>query len=217
MTEDEKALAGRVPPGRRPPSGWWLLAKDGEFGAGKLVADCDGGKALPVFSGEGEAEMFAWLGEARALLRAMRARDLPTSAGEAGRRVDTDIANVVALHNALEVKAPRVLLGSETVFAATASGLSVTRNNGISWEPLGSLTGVAGGSVAAVFARGRLLLASTANGLSISSDDGASWATYTTLNGLASDRVNSAVANGRFIYAATARGLSASAAASARC
>ena len=29
-----------------------------------LVAECAGGLALPVFSGEGEAEMFLWLGGA---------------------------------------------------------------------------------------------------------------------------------------------------------
>jgi hypothetical protein len=62
MTEDKKARPERWPPRRRPASKWWLLAKDGEFGAGKLPADCDGEKALPVFSGEGEEEMFVWLG-----------------------------------------------------------------------------------------------------------------------------------------------------------
>ena len=64
MIEGEKARLERWPPERRPASKWWLLAKDGDFGAGKLVAHCDGEKALPVFSGEGEAEMFVWLGGA---------------------------------------------------------------------------------------------------------------------------------------------------------
>jgi len=64
MAEDEKARMERLPPGRRPASKWWLLAKDGDFGAWKLVAVCDGEKALPVYSGEAEAEMFAWLGGA---------------------------------------------------------------------------------------------------------------------------------------------------------
>jgi hypothetical protein len=64
MSEDEKAKAEHLPPGRRPASKWWLVTRDGDFGAGKLVADCDGEKALPVFSGEGEAEMFVWLGGA---------------------------------------------------------------------------------------------------------------------------------------------------------
>ena len=64
MIEGEKARLERWPPERRPASKWWLLAKDGDFGAGKLLAHCDGEKALPVFSGEGEAEMFVWLGGA---------------------------------------------------------------------------------------------------------------------------------------------------------
>ena len=43
---------------------WRLLVKDGEPGAGILVAECAGKQTLPVFSGEGEAEMFVWLGGA---------------------------------------------------------------------------------------------------------------------------------------------------------
>jgi hypothetical protein len=41
-----------------------MLAKDDDLGAGVLLADCDGEQALPVFSDEGEAEMFVWLGGA---------------------------------------------------------------------------------------------------------------------------------------------------------
>jgi hypothetical protein len=41
-----------------------MLAKDKNFGAGALIVDCGGERALPVFSGEGEAEMFVWLGGA---------------------------------------------------------------------------------------------------------------------------------------------------------
>ena len=40
------------------------MAKDDDLGAGVLLADCDGEQALPVFSDEGEAEMFVWLGGA---------------------------------------------------------------------------------------------------------------------------------------------------------
>jgi hypothetical protein len=39
-----------------------MLAKADNLGADVLLADCDGEQALPVFSGEGEAEMFVWLG-----------------------------------------------------------------------------------------------------------------------------------------------------------
>jgi len=41
-----------------------MLAKDGAPWAEVLVARSAGGPALPVFSGEGEAEMFVWLGGA---------------------------------------------------------------------------------------------------------------------------------------------------------
>jgi hypothetical protein len=41
-----------------------MLAKDDDLGAGVLLANCDSEHALPVFSGEGEAEMFVWLGGA---------------------------------------------------------------------------------------------------------------------------------------------------------
>ena len=49
-------------PVRGPASTWWLLAKDGDPGAGVLVTEHAGELALPVFSGEGEGEMFVWLG-----------------------------------------------------------------------------------------------------------------------------------------------------------
>ena len=78
MTEDEKTRKERLPQSRRPASKWWLLANDGDFGAEKLVADCERGKTLPVFSGEGEAEMFVWLGGA--FEEGWRVRQ--TSAGE---------------------------------------------------------------------------------------------------------------------------------------
>jgi hypothetical protein len=44
-------------------SSWWLVAKNGD---GPLqVLTLDDGDTLPVFSGEGEAELFLWLREAR--------------------------------------------------------------------------------------------------------------------------------------------------------
>ena len=36
--------------------------KDDDLGVGVLLADCDGEQAIPIFSGEGEAEMFVWIG-----------------------------------------------------------------------------------------------------------------------------------------------------------
>ena len=44
-------------------SSWWLVARNGD---GPLeVFTLDGGDTLPVFSGEGEAELFLWLREER--------------------------------------------------------------------------------------------------------------------------------------------------------
>jgi hypothetical protein len=55
-----------------------MLAKDDDLGAGVLLANCDSEHALPVFSGEGEAEMFVW--RAGAFEDGWRVRE--TSAGE---------------------------------------------------------------------------------------------------------------------------------------
>ena len=60
----EKLQATRWSPGRDPNSKWWTLVTDENLGTGVLVADCDGERVLPVFSGEAEAEMFVWLGGA---------------------------------------------------------------------------------------------------------------------------------------------------------
>ena len=64
MTEGKKARPGTWPPSWRPASRWWLLVKDGGSGAEVLVVGHGDEQALPVFSGEGEAEMFVWLGGA---------------------------------------------------------------------------------------------------------------------------------------------------------
>ena len=64
MTEGKKARPHRWRPGRQPASRWWLLVKDGGSGMEVLVVGHGDERALPVFSGEGEAEMFVWLGGA---------------------------------------------------------------------------------------------------------------------------------------------------------
>lgn len=64
MTRKLKARPDRVPPQRRPRSRWWLLSKRGVCRTEVLTMSCDGGRALPVFSGEDEADLFAWLGGA---------------------------------------------------------------------------------------------------------------------------------------------------------
>lgn len=62
MIEDAEAIPTR--PGRRPGTAWWLVVKDGHPRTEILTVDCGGGRTLPVFSGEGEAEMFVWFGGA---------------------------------------------------------------------------------------------------------------------------------------------------------
>ncbi len=64
MTRKLKARPTVVPPRRRPGSRWWLLSKRGVCRTEVLTMSCDGGRALPVFSCEGEADLFAWLGDA---------------------------------------------------------------------------------------------------------------------------------------------------------
>ena len=59
LTERRKAYKRSSGPSR---SSWWLVARNG----GPLeVLTLDGGDTLPVFSGEGEADMFLWLRGAR--------------------------------------------------------------------------------------------------------------------------------------------------------
>jgi hypothetical protein len=64
VIEEAEAVPTRPAPGRHPGTTWWLVVKDEHLHAKMLTVDCDGRRALPVFSGEGEAEMFVWLGGA---------------------------------------------------------------------------------------------------------------------------------------------------------
>ena len=64
MSEDKKQHPDQWSSVRGLVSKWWMLAKDKSFGPEALIVDCGGEQALPVFSGEGEAEMFVWLGGA---------------------------------------------------------------------------------------------------------------------------------------------------------
>ena len=63
VIEDE--AVGKRSPGRSPGPRYWLIAKGGHWethgGTEALTIDHEGEKALAVFSGEGEAEMFLWL------------------------------------------------------------------------------------------------------------------------------------------------------------
>jgi len=58
---DEKVLAARWSPENHLASKQWMLAKEEDSGRSVLVVDCDDERVLPVFGGEGEAEIFVWL------------------------------------------------------------------------------------------------------------------------------------------------------------
>lgn len=47
---------------RRPSRAWWTVCKQGNCRAEVLTVAGAKGEVLPIFSGEGEAEMFVWLG-----------------------------------------------------------------------------------------------------------------------------------------------------------
>jgi hypothetical protein len=61
LIEDVEAIPTRLAPRRCSGATWWLVAKDGPLRTEMLTVNCGGGRTLPVFSGEGEAEMFVWL------------------------------------------------------------------------------------------------------------------------------------------------------------
>ncbi|CAA9451938.1 MAG: hypothetical protein AVDCRST_MAG58-2129 [uncultured Rubrobacteraceae bacterium] len=119
MTEDNNAQPDRWPPGRRPASKWWLVAKEGNLGAGVLLADCGGEQALPIFSGEGEAEMFVWL----------------KGAFEDGWRVrETSAGELVSILYGPCVGVGRVALDpSPEMVAETIRLVSVSRERFVSW------------------------------------------------------------------------------------
>ncbi len=119
MTEDQKAQPDRWPPGRRPALRWWLLAKAENSGMGILVADCGGEKALPVFSGEDEADMFVWLG----------------GAFEGGWRVrETFAGELVSILYGPCARVGRVALDpSPEMGAETIRRVSVSRGRFVSW------------------------------------------------------------------------------------
>ncbi len=76
MVEATAAIPSRQALGRRHYPAWWLVAKDERLRTELLTVSCAGGRALPVFSGEGEAEMFVWLGGA--FDAGWRIRETPT-------------------------------------------------------------------------------------------------------------------------------------------
>ncbi len=64
MTELKNAKPLQQAPQRYPSSTFWLVVRHENRQMKVLTVSCSGEQALPVFSGEGEAEMFVWLGGA---------------------------------------------------------------------------------------------------------------------------------------------------------
>ena len=61
MTEVINAKLLQQAPRRCPSSTFWLVVRHEDRRMEVLMVGCSGEQALPVFSGEGEAEMFVWL------------------------------------------------------------------------------------------------------------------------------------------------------------
>ncbi len=80
-------------------SSWWLVVKN--EGGPLEVLTLDGGDTLPVFSGEGEGELFVWLREAREYGWEVR----ESSAGELSSLLcgSCSDATVVALDPSIEM------------------------------------------------------------------------------------------------------------------
>jgi hypothetical protein len=61
MTEVYNAKLLQQTPRRYPSSTFWLVVRHEKRQMEVLMVACSGEQALPVFSGDGEAEMFVWL------------------------------------------------------------------------------------------------------------------------------------------------------------
>jgi hypothetical protein len=61
VTEIKNAKLLQQTPRRCPSSTFWLVVRHETRQMEVLMVSCSGEQALPVFSGEGEAEMFVWL------------------------------------------------------------------------------------------------------------------------------------------------------------
>ncbi len=79
MTEGERTRPALRAPGRYPHRTWWLLAKSESCRTEVLTVKGAGKRTLPAFSGEGEAELFLFLGR-ETFGRGWHVRE--TSAGE---------------------------------------------------------------------------------------------------------------------------------------
>jgi hypothetical protein len=103
-----------------------------------------------------------------------------------------------------------VFVNGTTVYAATAAGLSISTDGGLTFNNNTIINGLGDNQVSGVFANGSTVYAATNGGLSISTDGGATFTNKTTADGLGSDQILGVFVNGTTVYAATDGGLSIS-------
>jgi hypothetical protein len=120
VTEAKNAKLLQQAPQRYLSSTFWLVVMHEERQMEVLMVGCSGEQALPVFSGEGEAEMFVWL----------------EGAFEDGWRVrETSVGELVSILYGPCVGVGRVALdpSPERVGINAVSLVSVTRQRFLSW------------------------------------------------------------------------------------
>jgi hypothetical protein len=120
VTEVKNAKPLQQTSRRRPSSTFWLVVRHEDRRMEVLMVGCSGEQALPVFSGDGEAEMFVWL----------------EGAFEDGWRVrETSAGELVSILYGPCAGAGRVALDpSPEMFGINAVSLvSVTRERFLSW------------------------------------------------------------------------------------
>jgi hypothetical protein len=103
-----------------------------------------------------------------------------------------------------------VYAAGEIIYAATASGLSLSTVSSVSIPNLTTSHGLGSNDVHGVYVDGTTVYAATIGGLSISTNRGNSFTNRTTANGLGSNTVRGVYATGATVYAATSGGLSIS-------
>jgi hypothetical protein len=116
---DEKSRAARRSTDGRPVREWWVLVGRGDSEAKVLVA-VGGERVLPVFSGEAEAEMYAWLGG-------------PSGDGLRGRRISVGELVSVLLDPRARVRSVALDPSPEMVEMDALGLVSVTRERFLGW------------------------------------------------------------------------------------
>jgi hypothetical protein len=116
---EEKAHAAVRSTERHPGPEWWVLVGRGDSEAKVLVA-VGGERVLPVFSGEAEAEMYAWLGG-------------PSGDGLRGRRISVGELVSVLLDPSARVRSVALDPSPEMVETDALGLVSVTRERFLRW------------------------------------------------------------------------------------